>query len=122
MISEILNAENLVKQILAECPETRSNDKELIIKVWEAQGLYLSDEQLEIFKKCFSTETIRRTRQKLQEEGLYPATENIQNKRRKLEQQTRDFFVSNKSTRKIIDYDYTSKPGFALPIQEGFGI
>ena len=65
----------VVKQVLANYPETRDNDKELLIKTWEHLGLYLSQGQQDKFKHIASPETIRRTRQKIQEGGLYPATE-----------------------------------------------
>ncbi len=58
---DIKNAEPLIRKILSEFPETRNDDRELILKVWEAQGLKLSSYQAKLFKRVFSPETIRRT-------------------------------------------------------------
>ena len=78
-------AELLVRQILAQFPETRSDDKELIIRAWEAQGLILSFYQKQKLRTIFSNETIRRSRQKIQEEGLFPPDEKTR-RGRKLKQ------------------------------------
>jgi len=93
MIQQIKNAEGLVKEILASYPETRSDDKKLILKVWEAQGLILTPEQKNLFKTCFSTETIRRTRQKIQEEGQFEATDEVKHARKKKEKEMHAFFA-----------------------------
>ncbi len=116
MITEILNAENLIKGILKDYPDTRSDDKELILRAWEAQGLVLSPEQEETFKKCISTETIRRTRQKIQEEGQYRPEDKVFQKRQKLEQETRQFFREQKEVLKPIDYDFIGDK--AVPIYQ----
>lgn len=71
-----LNITSTVKMLLNQFPETRDNDDVLIVKVWaeehpeiKVKGYLLKDFTL-AFKagKFSSTETIRRTRQKLQEE------------------------------------------------------
>jgi hypothetical protein len=72
----------LTEKALQLYPETRSDDKKLILAVW-----WLQDHDYELnFRKFFqykaiSPETIRRTRQKLQEQGLYPATEEVEEMR-----------------------------------------
>lgn len=59
----------LAKQILAKYPETRGSDQELQWKIWEYQGVvkngYMS--KADYIYKAKHFETIRRTRQKIQE-------------------------------------------------------
>lgn len=80
----------LTEKALQLYPETRSDDKKLILAVW-----WLQDNDYELnFRKFFqykaiSPETIRRTRQKLQEQGLYPATKEVEEKRYDLFKQAR---------------------------------
>jgi hypothetical protein len=80
----------LTEKALQLYPETRNDDKKLILAVW-----WLQDNEYELnFRKFFqykaiSPETIRRTRQKLQEQGLYPATEEVEEKRYDLFKQAR---------------------------------
>src|SRR5579859_3720198 len=53
-----------VEQVVFEClrdfPETRDNTKKLMLKVWERQGLRLTDQQTYFFLKCYSSESITR--------------------------------------------------------------
>lgn len=64
---------NTVKRLLIEQPELRDSDKALAWEVWKKQGVIFtapSGAQImtfDSFKKAKSTETIRRTRQKIQE-------------------------------------------------------
>lgn len=71
-----------IEHVLTNYPEARDSDKYLILKVWEAYGLYLSESQKDKFMGCPSTESIRRTRQKLQEQGKYRASERVSRHRR----------------------------------------
>lgn len=64
-------AEGLVKKILAEYPDTRGNDINLFVKVWEEQGLKLTEAQKHLFSLVCSPETISRSRRKIQESGLF---------------------------------------------------
>ena len=73
---------NIIERILSNHPETRDSDRYLTLKVWEAYGLYLSESQKDKFLHCPSTESIRRTRQKLQEQGKYRASERVSTHRR----------------------------------------
>lgn len=73
---------NTIEHILLNYPEARDSDKYLILKVWEQYGLYLSDVQKDKFMDCPSTESIRRTRQKLQEQGKYKASDRVSRHRR----------------------------------------
>jgi len=71
-----LNITSTVKMLLEKFPECRDNDNILIVKVWaeekpeiKTKGYLLKDFTLSFKEDKFSsTETIRRTRQKLQEE------------------------------------------------------
>ena len=71
-----------VENILHMFPETRSSDKELMLRIWEGQGLYLSPAQQEKFMKATSPETITRVRRKIQQEGKYPATDKVKESRK----------------------------------------
>lgn len=72
-----------VERILQNEPATRSNDKLLILRVWENYGMGFSDSQRRTFlsDRLPSPETIRRTRQKLQAEGKYTASLTVLNQR-----------------------------------------
>lgn len=76
MINKIKSIQNLVRNILTEYPQTRDNDKLLVFKIWGIQNPKIRDNEYLlhdfarefIFGNTFTdTETIRRTRQKLQE-------------------------------------------------------
>ena len=71
ILTQIKNAESFVRMILKSNPETRGDDKKLILKVWEFQGLKLTPQQKIMFDKVMSPETIRRSRQKIQQIGFY---------------------------------------------------
>ena len=81
MIDEIRNKKDLVGKVLRDVPDTRDSDRLLILEVWEREGLILNPIQREQFMQVSSTETIRRVRQKYQEEGLYPAQDKIKKER-----------------------------------------
>lgn len=71
-----------IKRILKDYPETRSSDKELQIILMQESGMMLTPIQIEKFKDMPSFESIRRTRQKIQEDGLYVATDRVRRARR----------------------------------------
>lgn len=82
--------EKKVERILEAHPETRGSDKELILKVWlEEDGLadILRDEALaERFAQWFTdqatyTESVTRTRRKLQGDGRYLPEPEAQSRR-----------------------------------------
>lgn len=81
----MIKAEQLVKQVLEKNPITRSNDKELQIACMEAQGFVFYSGQKDKFRRLFSTESIRRSRQFLQAQGFYPPDEKTK-RGRKLKQ------------------------------------
>ena len=72
-INELKNAEQLVALCLKDFPETRENDRTLMLRVWDLQGFRLPKKLINFFYKIYSPETIRRCRQKIQSEGLYRA-------------------------------------------------
>lgn len=92
-----MTTKETVEKVLQERPETRDNDRLLIVNVWEEQGLVLTPEQKHIFKNIASPETIRRTRQLLQESGEYEASDKVSSARRGLEVETRSNIKSNPS-------------------------
>lgn len=70
MIQDLKTIKNLVKKILMEDPPSRDDDTRLLFKVWEAQGFKVPQDiadKITLF--CAPPEAIRRTRQKIQEEG-----------------------------------------------------
>ena len=68
----------IVEYTLLNSQTARDSDTDLILKVWYEQGLHLTHEQKEIIKtKCSKPETIRRIRQKLQEQGKYLASPRV---------------------------------------------
>lgn len=72
----------LVEQALQNYPETRDSDKKLMLRVWTMQDPFYDSHFEEFFlHKGFNPETIRRMRQKLQEQGKYPASKKVNEKR-----------------------------------------
>jgi len=85
-----MRTKKLVERILELKPEARDDDRLLMLYVWQIQGLHFSEGQLKAFKKASSPESIRRTRQKLQEEGKFKPSEEVEEKRYELYTQTKD--------------------------------
>lgn len=77
-----MKTSDIIKNILGRDRQARNSDKHLLLKVWEHQGLYLTETQRAKFMDVASAESIRRTRQKLQENGAYPADQVISGHRR----------------------------------------
>lgn len=84
------NAEEITRSVLATNVESRGNDVELVLSVWEKQGLKLTDDQKKIAKMCYSPESITRARRKIQEVGLYRPSKEIQQKRMFMEDMYRE--------------------------------
>jgi hypothetical protein len=97
MLSELKQANKIVEKVLQEYPITRGNDKELIIKFLEEQGLFLIEDQQKIFKKCFSVESCRRTRERLQEKGLYLPSQDVRSRRLNADIEMRNAVSSQKA-------------------------
>ncbi len=80
---------NKVEAVLRFNSSARSNDRLLMLKVWEGEGLYFSSSQADKFlNKVSSPESIRRTRQKLQEHGEFLASAAVQEMRAEQQIQT----------------------------------
>ena len=75
MINKIISIKETVKAILINFPDTRDNDRLLMLKVWSTENNLLRDKNypfydfaLGFIKKDYSDpESIRRSRQKIQE-------------------------------------------------------
>lgn len=69
---------SLIERALSNYPETRNSDRKLMLAVWFLQDPDYMRHFKEFFQdKAISPETIRRKRQKLQEDGRYPADETV---------------------------------------------
>lgn len=77
-----------VERILKSSQKYRDSDKELLLAVWEEEGLYFSETQKTAFKSCSPAESITRARRALKNE--YPASKEIDDARYELFKQTRD--------------------------------
>lgn len=91
------NAEQLVAFCLKNFPETRGNDRELILQVWNLQGFRIPKKLLPLYYKVFSPETIRRSRQSIQAGGLYLSNPLTTAKRSLFAMEHRDYWSKVKS-------------------------
>ena len=83
MIKDLITVSELVEDILAHNKGARNSDKELIRLVLEHYGLYLNEEQRELWNKCVSFESITRARRTVQNKGgKYQALPEVQQSRR----------------------------------------
>ena len=87
-----MNTKTRVESILKYCPKARNSDKELLVIYLQKSGMELTDKQIEVFMNMPSTESIRRIRQKLQEEGKYLADKEVEDKRYELFKERRNGF------------------------------
>lgn len=86
-----------VENILRLVPATRNSDTELQIVYMQKAGMELTDKQKQLFRDLPSMETIRRVRQKIQEEGKYPATKEVEQARYEKFKQTRQTISASNS-------------------------
>ena len=81
---------DLVKILLEKYPECRNSDRYLMWKIWDMQGI-VRDNRLSKFEFIYTAihpESIRRTRQKIQEKySELKADEKIQEERKKIQEQ-----------------------------------
>lgn len=70
-----------VERILTQSRQARNSDRHLLIAYMQAEGMELTPEQVEIFTHMASLETVRRIRQKLQEDGKYLADQSVKQER-----------------------------------------
>ena len=66
-----------VERILKYSRQARNSDKELLIEYMQASGMHLTPQQVSAFRDLPSMETIRRIRQKFQENGQYIADQPV---------------------------------------------
>jgi hypothetical protein len=85
-----MRVKDKVERVLSLKPETRDNDKLLMLYVWQIEGLNLSENQLKKWKEVSSPESIRRMRQKMQEDGMYRASEKVEEQRYQMYVETKD--------------------------------
>jgi len=82
IVSEHIICRDLVLKVLAEDKFSRDDDMRLLFAVWKAQGVNI-DLDIESLDTLFSSESIRRSRQKIQNtDGLFPPTSYVVAKRR----------------------------------------
>lgn len=84
-----MRVKDKVERVLSVNTNARNDDKVLMLQVWEIEGFYLTENQKKAFMQSSSPESIRRMRQKMQEEGKYRASEAVEQKRYELFEQTK---------------------------------
>ena len=100
MLENIKKAERLVFRVLKDNPETRSDDRKLIVEVWKSQGLRLSEYQERLIKtKLLTPESITRARRKMQQIGIVGATKEVKQARMFEEKAIRRDFADAKERR-----------------------
>lgn len=85
-----MRVKDKVERVLSVNTQARDNDKLLMLQVWEIEGFYLTENQKKAFMKSSSPESIRRMRQKMQEEGKYRASEAVEEKRYQMYTETKE--------------------------------
>lgn len=70
-----------VRNLLEHVPSTRSSDIELIIYYYQKAGVNLSFEQMQKIRELPTPETLTRIRRKIQENGEFPATKEVEEAR-----------------------------------------
>lgn len=75
----------------------RANDRLLILDIWKDEGLELTPHQQQRFMEVSSPESVRRSRQKIQEKGLCLPSQQVQRLRRKRSIQVRDAVRESKT-------------------------
>lgn len=90
---------DLIKQLLERDPSLRDSDRRLIWEVWKLQGLadknYITYDN---FMKAESPETIRRTRQKLQETKSYLRSNESVQRAKKVKESSKGTFIFREHT------------------------
>jgi hypothetical protein len=70
-----------IEAILEHSRQARNSDIELWLIYAQKSGMNLTQHQIEVLRGMPTFETIRRTRQKIQEQGKYPADELVREER-----------------------------------------
>lgn len=77
-----MNVYKIVEEALTDYPQTRSDDRKLILAVWWLQDNRFDDDFRDFFKtRAVMPETITRCRRKIQESGRLLATEEVEAQR-----------------------------------------
>lgn len=72
----MIQKNKLIEKALKEYPAARNSDRKLMLAVWHLQNPnYMSDFKYFFQNVAITPETIRRRRQKLQQDGKYKADE-----------------------------------------------
>lgn len=109
---------NRVEAILKASKDARNSDTMLQIIYMQKAGMNLTQHQIELFKSLPSMETLRRTRQKIQEGGKYPADKQVKKQRdfKSLQMQQ----ITPKATPKYIEQ--TLNDGSTVKLPRGYRI
>lgn len=95
VVKEFVDAKDLVRQCMEEDARCRNDDRWLMLKVWQKQGIIVMID-FEKWKNVYNPETIRRVRQEIQSpEGecdLLPTDPNILKLRRYKEESIRRYY------------------------------
>jgi hypothetical protein len=75
------STQKIVAAILANSPAARASDKRLLVEFWQTMGIGMSQRQAEVFAALPSPEAVTRARRKLQEDGKYLPSPQIQQER-----------------------------------------
>jgi hypothetical protein len=86
-----------VEAILSGSIKARNNDKHLMMIYWKViDGIDFNKFQYEFAEKATSPESIRRSRQLIQEEGLFPPTVETAKKRRGREAEMKKAIINHR--------------------------
>ena len=96
---KLKNAETMVRYIMAHFPETRSNDKLLMLRYWElADGIRIPRTFWRDFmKKATTPETITRVRRRIQQQQEYLPREEVRRIRQARSKKFREIFSGQKT-------------------------
>ncbi len=72
---------NTILKLYREMPEVADSDKLLIAKIWEMEGWDPEQSVYNNLRQVSSPETIRRTRQKMVQEGLIEPSQTVTERR-----------------------------------------
>lgn len=93
-----MKTEELVQKICQESPEAASDDKILLIKFWESEGLKLTETQVATFLElCTAAESITRARRWLVQNNHISSTPEAKVRREGLGEEFRRRFGLQKS-------------------------
>ena len=92
-----------VENILRASRQARNSDIELQIIYMQKSGMELTEKQIQTLKSLPAMETIRRIRQKLQEDGEYPPAEAVNEARYNKYKYVRSNIKSSNSPEKYLE-------------------